>query len=250
MPQQPHGRPQRPPAGDSGAGALTRIRRISKKNVQRLARTMNGAAWAVAAAAFFVPPLFRPAAIVALLLPWAAVALAYRFQGTLGIDRRQKKADPNPDTAFAMPGFVLCLGFQYYHPLSWWRLLILGSLVGAALSAATAVADNSIRKWKLAVVYILTLCYGVGSLLVLNAFLDGSSPVQYQTAVLEKHISSAPRGGTSYQLTLESWGRWRTKDRFDVSRALYDAVKIGDSVCPSVNRGALGIPWYRVASCD
>jgi hypothetical protein len=108
-------------------------------------------------------------------------------------------------------------------------------------------ADASLGKKQIVVFYILAFCYGLGAVSAINGYFDGSDPVLYRATVLGKRVSHGRT--TTYRLTLVPWGPRTAENTVEIPKEMYDVINTGDSVCPSVKRGALGVAWYDVFGC-
>ena len=93
----------------------------------------------------------------------------------------------------------------------------------------------------------MTLIYGAGAATVAKRILDVFAPTTYHAEILDKRVVHGK--ATYYQLTVAPWGPRTTENRIEVSRDLYRAVNVGDSVCANMKHGALGVRWYDVTAC-
>jgi len=182
------------------------------------------------------------------VLPWVALEIVHRSRGLFRLDARKKDVHPNVAFAFLVPTMILMLrGVLDFNALSWWRLLAYGALLAVVLCANVMRADASLRNRQIVVFYILAFCYGIGGVSIINGYLDGSDAVLYRATILGKHVSHGRT--TTYRLILGPWGPRTKENTVEIPKEMYDVVNIGDSVCPSVKRGALGVGWYDVFGC-
>ena len=213
-----------------------------------ISRAANSAAWVVSVWGILYP---RPYALLVLLLlamPWVAVMWVRQTHGVFRIDHQRRRPRPNLSIPFVMPGMALLLrGVFDYHALDWARLIAYGFGIGSALCFAGLGADSSIRKWRIAPVFTMTLIYGMGAAMVANGFFDVFAPTTYHAEILDKRVVHGK--AIYYQLTVSPWGPRTTENRIEVSRELYQAVSVGGPVCANVNHGALGVRWYDVTAC-
>jgi hypothetical protein len=184
-------------------------------------------------------------------MPWLAVYVASRYEGLVVIN--EKRRDPHPSVAvpFLIPGLVLALrAIRDMNPLGWERPLLLAIVVSAILIFAACLADQALRKQRFAVglIFLLSLGYGYGAAMETNAAFDRSASTVCASKVRRKYVNSGR--STSYHLVLAPWGPKETEDNVMVSRAFYDTQQVGDPVCISLRKGALGIAWYAVGYCQ
>ncbi|MCB1021946.1 MAG: hypothetical protein KDC27_18580, partial [Acidobacteria bacterium] len=78
---------------------------------------------------------------------------------------------------------------------------------------------------------------------------DTAPATVFQPRVVSKRVrQSKSRGVVSRQpyLKVERWRPKGARQEFRVSRAVYDAYKVGDRLTIELKPGALGIPLYRL----
>ena len=136
--------------------------------------------------------------------------------------------------------------------LGWQTQAIVG-LVGAlvGLGAALATAPRASLAGPIqyaALLAVFGAVYGAGALRLADARFDSGPARQFQTTVLDKYTSSG-RSGVHYHLWLAAWGPVARASEAEVGRGMYDQVDRGETVCPALHPGALGLPWYVVALC-
>jgi hypothetical protein len=135
--------------------------------------------------------------------------------------------------------------------LGWQRSLLFAIGIGALLTFAAALADESLRKqkWMIPLLFLISLGYGYGTAMETNAIFDHSPTTVFASKIQRKYVSSSAKS-TSYHLVIAPWGPRDSQDNIMVSRAFYNAQQVGDPVCIALRPGALGIQWYVVGSCQ
>lgn len=229
-----------------GADPAERARRLAR--ARRVARVLNGVAFAAGLWGWFYP---RPyvAAIVALsVLPLVGLAVLLGGRGRYAFDvtRNDPRAALIPTVM--VPGLALAMrAFLDLHVLDWKPLLGGAAAAGAALAVAMAAVERPRKLWAVALVAPLFSVYPWGALTLANALLDRGAPEVFQVAVRAKRVSSGKH--TSWNLELDPWGPVAERESVDVGRHLYGDVSVGDSVCVALRPGAFGARWYVVLRC-
>jgi hypothetical protein len=134
--------------------------------------------------------------------------------------------------------------------LDWPRLLLWAAAVALVLMGSVVWAVPSTRE-KLGMVtltLVLILAYGYGVSAIGDAMLDRSNGSSYTTTVDGKHVTSGRHKRP--MLRLAPWGPRAAEDDVTVPWDLYYHTNAGDKVCVQLHPGALGVPWYRVTSCQ
>jgi hypothetical protein len=233
---------------NSEIGATAKEREVAFERGRLLSKIVNAAGCFVGLWGFVYPRPYGLAIGALFVLPWVAVEIVHRSRGLFRLDAAKKDLHPNVALAFLVPSMILMLrGVLDFSALNWWRLVAYGALLAVVLCAKAKWADSSMGKKQTVAFYILAFCYGLGAASAINGYFDGSDPVLYRATVLGKHVSYGRT--TTYRLTLVPWGPRTAENTVEIPKAMYDVVNVGDSVCPSVKRGALGVAWYDVFGC-
>jgi hypothetical protein len=190
--------------------------------------------------------------------PWIALCLVSVFKPALSAWGDQ----PNSmEPALIVPGIALAaIATKAATPFDWQSPLALSllgaiSLAGAlALTVAIPIADPENRPRRLALIFaVALLCpYGFGTGMVIDMEFDAAQPRIYTPDILNKHIVAwRGRSGMHYSryLTLAPWGNQSMGRDEQVTKDLYDRVKVGDKLCMGLHPGALKIPWYAPTTC-
>ena len=218
---------------------------------RKLAMWLKVATYVIAGWSWVYPQPYGLAITLLILLPWLAVMIVVRSDGLFRIDQRKNDAHPSVGTLFLIPGLILAMRvLNDMHVLAWKPALYLSLGIGFVLWVVAAKVDASLRArpFTLALLLLITCAYGYGAGLEIDKLLDRSAAMVYSGRVVDKHISSGSRH-TSYDLRVNSPELDVFNGNISVSASLYRSVEVGDSVCASVRRGALNIPWFVVQQC-
>jgi hypothetical protein len=222
------------------------------KRLRHLATGVNAAAIALAVGALMLPSDPYHLVFAGLVaLPWVAIGMVAVFQPLYRFGARGGDQHPDLTMALITSGFILMLrALSTLETLDWRAPVMLACAGGLALGGAAAGVDPWFRKrrWEVLLLGLLTCSYGYGAGLELNALADQSVPRVFPTKVLEKRVSEDAKWTTWY-LTLKPWGPVAEADEVSVSKALYELMRPGDTVCVLLRSGALRIEWYQVATC-
>ncbi len=219
---------------------------------RKLATWLNVAAYFIAGWGWIYPRPYDLVVTLLIVLPWLAVAIVARSDGIFRIDQRRNDAHPSVGVLFLIPGLILAVRvLNDMHVVAWKPALYLSIGIAAALWAAAAKVDASLRARPatLALALLIACAYGYGAGLEINKLLDHSAATVYSGRVMGKHISSGSRH-TTYDLRVNSPELDAFNGNIGVARSLYRSVEVGDSVCATVKRGALNIQWFVVHRCE
>lgn len=187
-----------------------------------------------------------------IVFPWVSIALVARFQPLYRFGAmRSYRQQPDLTAALILPGIMLTLPtLEQMHTLSWQGPLSLALAGGVLLSAAAFRADPAVlrERWGAVLIAPLACIYGFGAGMQLNAVADRSPAHVYDARVSGKRIQQGSHSTREY-LRLEPWGPFNDPAYVRVSDAMYRASRVGDTVCPVVRAGALGVAWFHVENC-
>jgi hypothetical protein len=169
----------------------------------------------------------------------------YTFNAPRGSGR------PDLTLLLISPGFVLMVrALRDVQILDWqrlipWAVLVALTLMGGVIWALPAVRE----KLGMAVLtLVLVLAYGFGVTSLANALLDGTRGSNYPATVYGKYVTSG-RNRTP-TMRLGAWGPRAAVEDVTVPWDVYRSTNIGEKVCVLSHPGALGVPWYRIATCQ
>jgi hypothetical protein len=237
----------------SEATDVLKARGFDAKAIPRLRQLVtwsNRVIMGLALGAYLLPDPHHVLAWLCIALPWVTIALVRQFQPFYRLGGPKNSPLPDLSLPFIIPGAVLSLlAVMSLSPVGWRPTLELSLVFSAALWGAAMLADPWLRKHRITAVLLaaLSIGYGYGAGLEVNALLDRSTPISYPVAVTSKHVSHGK--STNYHLGLAPWGPYRTSEDVMVPGWRYRQTQIGDTVCIALRAGALHVAWYTVGSC-
>lgn len=237
-------------AADPDLGFDTEEREQSITSARKIARTLNAAGFAALLWGFFYPRPYVWLILVLAVLPLIALTLLIQSRGIYRIDEYRNDVHPNLGLLFFAPGLVLGMRAMLDINLLLWKPPVaVMVLLTAAMVFLIANTDSGARRrpGTLIVFFLVTLPYAYGLTVHADTLFDKSSPQQFQTTVVEKHVSEGKT--TSYYLHLASWGPESGVTEVTVPSSLYELVPRGATVCIYLRAGTLRIPWYVVDQC-
>lgn len=195
---------------------------------------------------FYPRPYELAIGALALLPPLVLVVLA-TGRGLYSITGERTEVRADLAVCLLMPSFGLALRALSAHVLDHLPLVGYGVAVTLALAVVLAlIVPRRDRRHALPFA-VLLLAYGWGLAVHVNVLLDSSEPERARVEVVDRWISSGRGGGPDLRLAGSEVTEPDTTVR--VSRALYDAVEVGGSVCVARHEGALGARWLSVGQC-
>jgi len=226
-----------------------RERKVSLAHAKRLSNWLMIVGFVAAFWGWFFPRPYTLVISVLILLPWLAVLIISLSHGMFRMDEQKNDAHPNVAILYMFPGFVLTMRALDFQLLGWKLVVVFTIVITFALWIVGVLADSSLWKKRLVliVLFLLTGAYGYGACVEANCLLDGSTATIYSSRILGKHVSSGR--STTYYLRLAPWGPTQQEDDVSVSRAFYNSIRTGETVCLPVKRGALRISWFVVERC-
>ena len=232
-----------PRLGDTAKGRSARL-----QGAKAQVRWLNAFGWAVMAWTFFWPRPYELAVLAAALCPLIGVVMVVASRGALTLFDGGPRASVS---GLLWTGMALGLRAMLDIEVIDWQMS-LGLSVGFGLAVALAAARwidpiALARPLVVAAFAIPAALYGWGVLGEANTLLDRSEAQVFRLEVLGKRISSGKH--TEYELDLPAWGPLREPGEVDVGRALYDQVKVGDTVCGYLHPGILRMRWYAIGHC-
>jgi hypothetical protein len=234
-------------ATDTSFGATEEVRLGRLSSAKKTARTLNIAGGIFGAWAFVYPQPYDLPVVGLIALPFVAVFSVRKFGGLLRLDGKKNSAYPNVATAMLMPPLILFLrALLDWNVLHWgtaWPAL--AGILFLAMAVLVACLPEMRRRVGLMVTGLLfSTLYAYGTGLYLNCRHDRSTPLIYESRVVEAHVTHGKH--TSYTLTLAPFVDDEPSRQVDVPRATYENHRVGDSVRIFVHEGVLGIPWFWV----
>ena len=216
-------------------------------------RVASGFRWITIAAVVwgvFYPRPYRAALVSLAVLPWIAIALVVQSRGLYRLDVKRNEANPDLSTTLLLPGFILMLrAILDVSVLDWQKAVLLALVGGVAILFLTASLVQEVREQlSRKVAFGALMCvYAYGVLVLANVELDTSKESVYDVRVAGMHVIRGK--STSYELKVEAWGPRTEPEDVSVSRSLYEAIRVGDTVCVYLMPGAFRISWFAVGTC-
>lgn len=236
-------------AQDAQLGDTPEARLDNLGRSRKIAQLLTYVSYAAAAWVWFYPHPYTLAVLVNAVLPWLAIALCWKYGRSFTIeDPGKNSAQADLTLLLIFPGIVLSLRALLDTQLVDWHALILPSITGTVLMAWVVVrAAPALRQriGKLLLLSLFLLWYQASALTLANVQADYSQPDQYHATVLGKRHTTG-KGATQY-FSVTAWGESeKDNNEVQVSRPLYQATAVGDTVCISRRAGALRMAWYTV----
>lgn len=223
--------------------------RIDNYNVY--VRWVNRLKWpaiAIAAWGALYPEPFDAGIYAILLVPVACLLAVIAFPGRLNLTEDPTSGRvPVQGLAFFSICALLLHALATSSNLIDWIVPAGVAVVAAVVLTGLIAAVERRLNWEIAwATLLLSGLYAWSAGLVLNDILDNAKPRIEPVQVLGKDTTGSD---PDYELQLAAWGSF-DKKHYEVSRKLYDSVKVGGTVCIRIYPGWLGWENYYVRSCD
>lgn len=194
------------------------------------------------------PPLWLVAAVAA--LPAWAIAMVVGSGDRLALLRSRQDHRDSLDIVFVTPILALAGSvLQDFQFVDWWRPALLAIPLGVAALGLLANVSLPLRRPQMAFGVGLLLCiYAYGLLAQANVRLDAGAPTVFHASVLAKQSSSGYRG-VAVSATISPWGPFATPRSATLRTSIYRSLRVGDTACVQLHKGALGAPWYEIEPC-
>jgi len=204
--------------------------------------------------------------IITMLVPLLTIVSIYSFSGLIRLGKitnyRQDAETVYSSVFLAMvlPSInVLVYAIKHFHILglshTWQPTLIFSFFILFIIVLKTK--EFSLVKIKdyldLLFYIVLFSCLGFGSTISLNCLLDQSTPTVFVEEVLDLRMEkgSGRQGSIPTYYNKVTIINWKDKNRIiekriNVSKELYNSLKIGNRIIISQRMGFLSIPWFEV----
>lgn len=187
------------------------------------------------------------AAAVLPLLAWVAVVTSG------GMVRFARSTTEAHAAAAIVP--VLCaaaLALRVYwdaHLIEASSTAKIGSVVGLALLALTAIVDRSVTRHvlRLVIAAVVALAYGISVVALADIHFDRSPGQNYRSEIIDSHVDRGKL--TTYLVKLAPWGPRQSAAEVSVPGAMFNRLRPGSFACISLYDGAFGMPWFSVDAC-
>lgn len=201
----------------------------------------------------FITPVGLYATILAMIIPWVAIALTYYYKGLVTIYTYKGNPLPSVFLAIVVPGFILLLNgsrgiYVQDTTHAWLPAIAIAFLMGLFMTVTVKrgmLKANRASAWGGAALYLfLILTYSYGTVIMLNTRFDNSNALYYEARVTNKRATSGRSSG--HYLQLEPWGPVHKMEEVKVHRSLYQRTPMNGSVGIYLKKGWLDIPWFIV----
>lgn len=199
-------------------------------------------------------PYPYPVVLAALLLCPVAGFLVY-------LKNTPKPSYNQPDVTLItlLPSVVLTMrgafDFETIHmEMAWLLALPVSAAVTVCLTIALVRAEHPALNGKLLlIIWLLTLPYANGAILLFNGLLDNSPVAPLASKVLNKnHKSRGGRIPEKWEITLSGLNADGSDKVVSIPQHVFAAINEGDTVCVLSRQGALGLKWFtlQAAPCS
>ena len=166
------------------------------------------------------------------------------------IDRNAKEEYDVADFIDLPAWAILVRTLIDYETDSYLTVIVVGTVAFVAiclflLVTHMQISDSNKDKWWIygSIVFSFFV-YSYSAVIALNCTFDYSEPKEYQTEVIDKHISKSRKGRRTYYVKVKPLGHHYDAENISVSSEEYEQYQIHDKVEVEYNEGLLGIPWY------
>jgi hypothetical protein len=226
-----------------------------QSRVEHAARFAQMARWlgsAIAVAtiwAFVYPRPYELVIVVLLGLPVVALAFVVASKGAVGLDGAVREGRALVGPMLFGPSIVLLFRAWWdFDTLEWLEGLGIAATLAAPITYAITRIDPGRKPASLLLIgSFFVIPYLYGGLIESNVLLDQSRPQRFAAPVQSKEHTTGK--GASWDLTLGAWGPVTDANEVSVTKALYENVAVGDSVCVYLFEGRWTLSWYVVRAC-
>lgn len=160
-------------------------------------------------------------------------------------------AEPGRPSVFVMavsPAIVGYRAAQDLNPATLPPVIAMTAAGGLALVLLYWLVDRRVvEDLGLLAFLVFCACAGAGGLAMEVNVRADRAPPEHFSAVVTDRWAPFKQGGRRLRLT--AWGPMRGGETVKVPKAVYWNVEAGQTVCPNLYPGALGVPWYEVTVC-
>ncbi|AYL94024.1 hypothetical protein [Mucilaginibacter celer] len=239
---------------DNSFGFTGEERLAELKRLKQFCSYFNYAATAICIWMFAYPKPYDYAILTGLIWPLAVMFVFFLKRDVVTLyngDNKKEAVYPSLGTALVLPVVGLFIRTLLdFKPARFADVLLPAGTVAVILAALFVViligakekARSNKTTWLTAVVFVLL--YGFTAPVIVNCNFDYAAPKVYAAQVMSQRISTGKH--TSYNLTLSKWGP-KESEEVEVSKSLYNEVKVGDMVEVNLKPGLLKIQWFYIS---
>jgi hypothetical protein len=232
-------------------GITHEARATRLQQARKVARYTEWIGWTITAWLFLYPHPYALSILSGILYPFLAIGVCFLYRGLIRGDGDKKTAYPSVATTFIvvsiLPALRAMLDINTLNYSSGWVLMAMIAVMMFVLYQLPTDGFSFQNKSKYAMFFLLpvfTFAYGFGSITLGNSLLDHSQPVAYRSQVTDKRIAKGK--STTYYVGLAKWGDLRDDEEVSVTRAKWEATRVGDSLTVHQYPGFFKMPWIEV----
>ncbi len=193
--------------------------------------------------------------IINIMMPIIGLIIVFLYNGLIRIIKTDNSPYPTLSSCLTMPVAVIMirvlLDYDIVDYSSLWVPSILLSTITVYIIIKSNNSEFKVSKTKELIILYFYLSIGVGvfvffSIILTNCTFDYSEPIEYQTKIVEKRISSGRRTPTRYLIKIEKWSDEYNKNLVSIVKNSYEEMKVGEVINVYLNKGLLGVPWIFV----
>lgn len=228
--------------------------RAREKVLQKISRVkplvfMVNTIAVVGAVLLFIGEKFYPAGvIICAILPLLAIIIFNSARGLIAFNDDSKDPRPGLFISIFIPVMVLFLvslgSFNVIDTLKIWIPALFFYFVFIGLFIFIRFEKERLMSGKMFGILVMGLLYAYGLTVNSNWLLDTSSPQTYKVRILDKRVSGGKH--YSYYIHPERWGTQAVSEEAKVSKAVYDALAVGDSATIYLYQGFYNIRHYSI----
>ncbi|WP_413669245.1 hypothetical protein ACEN9X_04310 [Mucilaginibacter sp. Mucisp86] len=239
---------------DDSYGHSSEERLAELKKLKRFCSYFNYGGIALCFWLFIHPAPYDYAVLAGIAWPLIVMFVFYLKRDVVVLnsaDNKKQAMYPSLSKALILPAVGLLLrilvDFKLMHLTdmllpAFTVIVVLGAAFLGIIMSSKEKARSNKTTWLSAAAFVLL--YGFTAPVIINCNFDYSAPKEYKAQVLSQRISTGKH--TSYDLTLSKWGP-RESEETEVSKSLYDQVKVGDTVYVNLKSGLFKMPWFYIS---
>lgn len=237
---------------DDNFGDDAEERSTALKRAKAFTKVFNTLAAIVGFGTMFFPYYYQVAILSCVAFPLAAMAVTRLSKGLIKLNERRGSAYPSIMTSVLFPPLGLAIraisDVTVIDYQNFWIPAAIVFLVMALLLITDKTAQLNFSKpmgyFGVLGILIISAVYASATIVTTNMVFDSSETDWYESAVVDKRVSSGKT--TSYYLKLAPWSLQNDTDDVMVDRGAYDYYEPGDTASIFVRQGAYGISYFGI----
>ena len=197
-----------------------------------------------------MPKLTGAVCVLCVLVSWV---LLFRFPDRFSLHPSKELKKQGLDGQYCSVEFSLIFSVMFptlhmlrsHTPANWWHPIIAAVILTVLLLilAFRFLSGHDLGRGDLIGYVILFGLFHIGCIWQVNLLLDLSAPEYEQVVVQTVDESHSRRGGTTYYVEGELDGE---EQRFNIPRAQWVQLEVGDTVTVAIHSGGLGMEYYTL----